>query len=125
MSATLRAPQRARSSTVRRGLVQRGLAAAGIAVVVASGAAACAPAKPSASQLYVLRMCESGGRYAINTGNGFYGAYQFSVSTWRGLGFSGYPHQASPATQDAAVRKLYGQRGWSPWPVCGLRARNA
>jgi hypothetical protein len=120
MAAVLRAPRRTRIS-----LVQRGFAAAGIAVVVASGAAACTPSGPSGSQLYALRVCESGNRYSINSGNGFYGAYQFSVSTWRGLGFGGYPHQASPATQDAAVRKLYSQRGWSPWPVCGPRARNA
>ena len=125
MSATLPAPLRASKPLVSRGIAQRGLAAAGIAVVVASGAAACAPAQPSGSQPYALRMCESGGRYGINSGNGFYGAYQFSLGTWRGLGFSGYPHQASPATQDAAVRKLYGQRGWSPWPVCGQRARLA
>ena len=127
MSVSLRVPARPRRSrpATGRGIAQRGLAAAGIAVVVASGAAACTPAGPSGSQLYALRMCESGGRYNINSGNGYYGAYQFSLSTWRGLGFGGYPHQASPATQDAAVRKLYAQRGWSPWPVCGQRARYA
>lgn len=32
--------------------------------------------------LYKLRMCESGGNYSINTGNGYYGAYQFSKATW-------------------------------------------
>lgn len=32
--------------------------------------------------LYKLRMCESGGNYQTNTGNGYYGAYQFSQSTW-------------------------------------------
>jgi uncharacterized protein YabE (DUF348 family) len=29
-----------------------------------------------------LRECESGGNYQTNTGNGFYGAYQFMISTW-------------------------------------------
>ncbi len=130
MSTSLRAPMRTRTpfiqrASVQRAFIQRSLAATGIAVVMASGAAACAPAGPSSSQVYALRVCESGNRYSINSGNGFYGAYQFSLSTWRGLGFSGYPQQASPATQDAAVRKLYGQRGWAPWPVCGQRARNA
>ncbi len=120
MAAVLRAARRTRLS-----LVQRGFAAAGVAVVVASGAAACTPAGPSGSQLYALRVCESGNRYDVNSGNGFYGAYQFSLSTWRGLGFGGYPHQTSPATQDAAVRSLYAQRGWSSWPVCGQRARYA
>lgn len=72
-----------------------------------------------------LRKCESNGNYAINTGNGYYGAYQFAASTWRRLGYSGLPHEASPATQDEAARKLQAQQGWGPWPACtrslGLR----
>jgi hypothetical protein len=107
---------------VSKNAMRRGLAAAGVAVFVASGAAACAGQNPSDGQLYALRMCESGGNYRINSGNGFYGAYQFSLQTWRGLGYASYPHYASAATQDAAVRKLYAQSGWSPWPVCGRRA---
>jgi hypothetical protein len=123
MSVRLRLPARVSPA---RTLAKRGLATAGVAVVLASSAAACtAPQRPSGSQLYALRMCESGGNYRINTGNGFYGAYQFDLRTWRGLGYGGYPHQAAPATQDSAVRKLYGQRGWAPWPVCGQRARYA
>lgn len=72
-----------------------------------------------------LRQCESGGNYAINTGNGFYGAYQFDLQTWRGLGYSGLPSNASPSTQDEAARRLQDARGWQPWPSCsrqlGLR----
>lgn len=66
-----------------------------------------------------LRQCESGGNYAINTGNGFYGAYQFDQGTWSGLGYPGRPDQSSPATQDEAAAKLYAERGSAPWPVCG------
>lgn len=68
-----------------------------------------------------LRFCESNGSggYRANTGNGYYGAYQFDLRTWRGLGYSGYPHHASPATQDEAARQLYASRGRQPWPVCG------
>jgi hypothetical protein len=117
-SVRLRPPARALS-------IRSGLAAAGVAVFVATGAAACGGAGPSDAQLYALRMCESGGNYGINTGNGFYGAYQFTSSTWRSVGMSGTPQQASPATQDAAVRRLYAQQGWSPWPVCGRRAAAA
>lgn len=65
-----------------------------------------------------LRVCESGDNYSINTGNGYFGAYQFSLDTWRGLGGTGYPNQASAATQDALAQKLQGQRGWAPWPSC-------
>lgn len=68
-----------------------------------------------------LRMCESGGNYRINTGNGYFGAYQFALGTWRGLGYSGYPHQASPATQDAAARRLQSMQGWRPWPGCARK----
>jgi len=68
-----------------------------------------------------LRMCESGDDYAINTGNGYYGAYQFSLQTWQGLGYSGLPSAASPAVQDAAAQTLYDEAGWSPWPVCSVQ----
>jgi hypothetical protein len=73
---------------------------------------------PLAADFAKLRSCESGDEYTINTGNGFYGAYQFSLSTWQGLGYSGVPSNASPATQDAAALKLYKESGWSPWPAC-------
>ncbi len=68
-----------------------------------------------------LRRCESGGRYAINTGNGFYGAYQFVPRTWRGLGFPGMPHQALPHVQDEAAQKLQARSGWGQWPACSRR----
>jgi hypothetical protein len=68
-----------------------------------------------------LRQCESGGRYNINTGNGFYGAYQFHPRTWRGLGYPGLPHQAPPEMQDEAARKLQARSGWGQWPACSRR----
>ena len=120
MSVRLRLP--ARVPSLHQPL-RRGLAIAGMATIVATGAAACGGGgAPSDAQLYKLRMCESGGNYGINSGNGFYGAYQFDLGTWHSLGYGGAPNQASPATQDSAVRKLYASRGWSPWPSCGRRA---
>jgi len=68
-----------------------------------------------------LRQCESGGNYSINTGNGFYGAYQFDKRTWQGLGYSGLPSEAPPAVQDEAAYRLYNSRGWSPWPACSKK----
>jgi muramidase (phage lysozyme) len=68
-----------------------------------------------------LRHCESGGRYDINTGNGYFGAYQFLVSTWNRLGYPGYPHEASPAMQDEAAQKLQARSGWGQWPACSRR----
>jgi uncharacterized protein YabE (DUF348 family) len=55
--------------------------------------------------LLKLRKCESGGNYQDNTGNGYYGAYQFSLSTWHRIGYSGYPNEAPPSVQDAAIVK--------------------
>jgi hypothetical protein len=65
-----------------------------------------------------LRQCESGGNYSTNTGNGYYGAYQFSAGTWQGLGYSGLPSDADPATQDEAAQKLQQRSGWGQWPAC-------
>ncbi|MBP9827496.1 transglycosylase family protein, partial [Candidatus Saccharibacteria bacterium] len=33
-----------------------------------------------------LRFCEAGGDYTKNTGNGFYGAYQYNLGTWANYG---------------------------------------
>ena len=68
-----------------------------------------------------LRQCESGGDYSDNTGNGYYGAYQFSESAWQGLGYSGLPSDASPAQQDQAAQQLHAQSGWGPWPSCSAQ----
>jgi hypothetical protein len=70
---------------------------------------------------YELRMCESGGDYATNTGNGFYGAYQFALSTWYGLGFTGLPSDAPPAVQDRAAQELQARSGWGQWPACSAK----
>ena len=67
-----------------------------------------------------LRMCESGGNYAADTGNGYYGAYQFSPSTWWWMGYSGMPDNAPPAVQDQAAERLMQRVGWSAWPVCSV-----
>lgn len=72
-------------------------------------------------EFYRLRVCESGNNYRDNTGNGYYGAYQFAQSTWQNLGMSGRPDQAAPALQDHAAYTLYRHAGWSPWPACSQR----
>jgi hypothetical protein len=73
-----------------------------------------------------LRSCESGGNYSADTGNGYYGAYQFALSTWRGLQLGGLPSSAPPQIQDDAAVRLQRLDGWDPWPRCssalGLRA---
>jgi hypothetical protein len=74
---------------------------------------------PAGGTLAAIRQCESGGNYGTNTGNGFYGAYQFDLQTWRSVGGSGLPSNASPAEQDMRASMLHSQRGAAPWPVCG------
>ena len=69
-----------------------------------------------------LAACESGGNAGIVSANGMYhGLYQFDVQTWRSVGGSGLPSQASAAEQTKRAQILYNQRGSSPWPVCGSR----
>ncbi|MFN3218345.1 MAG: transglycosylase family protein [Acidimicrobiales bacterium] len=75
--------------------------------------------EPSPEQWAQVRECESLDDYAINTGNGFFGAYQFELRTWIGVGGAGLPNHALPEEQDARARLLYGMRGAQPWPLCG------
>ncbi|HVX47886.1 MAG TPA: transglycosylase family protein [Candidatus Saccharimonadales bacterium] len=72
-----------------------------------------------------IAQCESGGNWAANTGNGFYGGLQFTLSSWQSVGGSGYPNQASASEQIARAQALQARQGWGAWPVCaaelGLR----
>ncbi len=66
-----------------------------------------------------LAQCESGGNWAINTGNGYYGGLQFSLSTWQAYGGPGYPHQQSRETQIAIAEKVRAATGgYGSWPHC-------
>lgn len=68
-----------------------------------------------------LRFCEAGGDYTKNTGNGYYGAYQYDIRTW--ANYAGYarPDLAPPEVQDAKARATQAARGWSPWPACARK----
>ena len=69
--------------------------------------------------LQAIAACESGGNPSTDTGNGFYGKYQFTLATWQAVGGSGNPAQASEAEQDRRAAQLYAQAGPGQWPVCG------
>ncbi|WP_376771719.1 transglycosylase family protein [Actinokineospora xionganensis] len=94
-----------------------------VAVVVSTAVVAgpAAAADPPAADWAELRMCESSGRYTVNTGSGYYGAYQFDLPTWNSVGGKGYPHEAAPAEQDYRALYLYRMRGWQPWECAGMR----
>lgn len=65
--------------------------------------------------------CESGGNWAINTGNGYYGGLQFNMGTWHANGGSGSPHNASRAEQIRVAKNVLKSQGIGAWPVCGRR----
>lgn len=71
-----------------------------------------------------LASCESGGNWAINTGNGFYGGIQFDAGTWLGNGGGAYAPTANLASREQQIEvasKVQAARGWSPWPACSAR----
>ena len=70
-----------------------------------------------------LAQCESGGNWAINTGNGYYGGLQFSLSTWAAYGggaYAQYPNEATREEQIAIATKVRDANGGSygSWPAC-------
>jgi uncharacterized protein YabE (DUF348 family) len=69
-----------------------------------------------------MARCESGGRPDAVDASGTYGGlYQFDTATWHRLGGRGRPQDAPPAEQTYRAKKLYVQRGASPWPHCGRK----
>lgn len=84
-----------------------------------------AEAEPPSSVWDDLAQCESGGDWSIATGNGYYGGLQFSLSSWRAVGGTGYPNEHSRAEQINRAELLLDQQGWGAWPSCsrqlGLR----
>ena len=69
-----------------------------------------------------LTACESGGRPGAVDPSGTYGGlYQFDPGTWRSLGGTGVAQNAPASEQTYRAKKLYVQRGASPWPHCGRR----
>jgi peptidoglycan hydrolase-like protein with peptidoglycan-binding domain len=73
----------------------------------------------SGSLLDRIAQCESGGDPTAISGDGTYrGKYQFSRPTWRAMGGTGDPAQASEAEQDQRAALLLERQGRSAWPVC-------
>lgn len=62
-----------------------------------------------------IAQCESGANPSINTGNGYYGMYQFSLPTWRSVGGTGLPSEASAEEQTMRARMLQQRAGWGQW----------
>ncbi len=72
-----------------------------------------------------LAQCESGGNWAINTGNGYSGGLQFAAGTWAAHGGTAYAPTASGASraqQIAVAKRVQAAQGWGAWPACAARA---
>lgn len=75
-----------------------------------------------------VAQCESGGKWNINTGNGYYGGLQFKQSTWDAYGGKQYAPRAdlaSPAEQKAVARKTLQGQGWGAWACAYARGKAA
>ena len=77
---------------------------------------------PSSGVWAKLAQCESGGRVnAVSASGAYHGLYQFSVATWRGVGGSGLPSQASAGEQTKRAKMLQARSGWGQWPACSAK----
>lgn len=86
-----------------------------------SNTGAAAPAVANGSVWDSIAQCESGGNWAINTGNGFQGGLQFTPSTWAGYGGTAYAPSAHMATREqqiAVAERVQASQGWGAWPAC-------
>jgi len=109
-------------SSLRRRVT--GVAIAGLGTVGA-GVAMSAPAHAAGSVWDAVAACESGGNWAINTGNGFYGGLQFTSSTWAAFGGTRYAPRADLASKDAQIataQRVLASQGPGAWPVCSVKA---
>jgi resuscitation-promoting factor RpfE len=89
-------------------------------------AAADAPPPPPVHKAYTVNwdaiaQCESGGNWAVSTGNGFSGGLQFTSSTWHANGGAGSAASASRDEQIRVAENVLHTQGIGAWPVCGRR----
>ena len=67
-----------------------------------------------------IAACESGGNWAIDTGNGYYGGLQFSHSTWIAYGGGRYASNAHLTSRENQIA-VASTMGLGHWPHCGSR----
>ena len=69
-----------------------------------------------------LAQCESGGNPSrVSSSGTYHGLYQFSVATWKSVGGTGLPSQASAAEQTERAMALQARSGWGQWPACSKK----
>ena len=82
------------------------------------------PARAQGSVWDSLAECESGQRWQLASGNGFYGGLQFTMESWNGAGGQAYAWRADYATRSEQIviaENLLELQGWRAWPVCSRR----
>ncbi|MQA16555.1 MAG: transglycosylase [Pseudonocardiaceae bacterium] len=96
------------------------------AVAVAAPMALAAPAQAASGEDWnSVAECESGQRWHLDTGNGYYGGLQFSDQTWDGFGGEEYASTADDASrtqQIAIAERVLDEQGWDAWPTCSEQA---
>jgi len=112
--------------TVGRLLAKTSLAAlATIGLVAGLGSPAAGHESSDASVWDRVAACESGGRWNVNTGNGYYGGLQFSSGTWQSFGGTRYAPRADLATREQQIdiaQRTLATQGPGAWPTCSVRA---
>lgn len=69
-----------------------------------------------------LAWCESGGRPdAVSRSGKYFGAFQFSLPTWRSVGMTGNPVDYPYEVQLDAAKRLQARSGWGQWPTCSRK----
>lgn len=117
MSGRHRKPTTSSSAKNVAKIAVTGVALAGGSLALASQASAATD-----GEWDTVARCESGGNWAINTGNGYQGGLQFSPSTWSAHGGGQYAPAANMATKDqqiAVAERVLASQGKGAWPVCG------
>ena len=103
-----------------------GIGVAAAAALAAAGVATAGEAHAASVGTWDrVAACESGGNWAINTGNGFHGGLQFTHSTWIAYGGGAYASDANLASKSAQItiaEKVLASQGPGAWPVCSVRA---
>ena len=108
-----------------RKIVSKGLIAAAIsgalAVVPMAMDDTSATAHADTLNWDAVAQCESGGNWAINTGNGHYGGLQFKPATWSSNGGVGSPATAPRHEQIRVAENVLRTQGLKAWPKCGAK----
>lgn len=80
----------------------------------------------NAAQIQFLGSCEAGMDPAKNTGNGYYGAFQFSYGTWKSMGTAYERADLAPLDVqiDAVQRLLQRSSIFTQFPACARKMKS-